>query len=123
MPYDRLAIEPAGSYFLLGPRGTGKSTLLARRHPDALRLDLLDPALGRELAAKPERLAELAAAHPRNRTIVLDEVQQVPELLNTVHSLIERDRRRFVLSGSSARKLRRGGVNLLGGRAAMTTLG
>ncbi|HSW28416.1 MAG TPA: DUF4143 domain-containing protein [Longimicrobiales bacterium] len=122
-PYARLAREPEGSYFLLGPRGTGKSFLLSRRYPDGLHLDLLDAALERELSARPERLADLVAPHPPDRVVVLDEVQRVPELLNTVHRLIERDRRRFVLSGSSARKLRRGGSNLLGGRAAMTTLG
>jgi predicted AAA+ superfamily ATPase len=121
--YDRLVREPTGSYFVLGPRGTGKSSLLASRHAGALMLDLLDASLARDLAARPERLETMAAAHPRTRPVVLDEVQRVPELLNVVHRLIERDRRRFVLSGSSARKLRRGGVNLLGGRAAMTTLG
>ena len=121
--YDRLTVEPQGSYFLLGPRGTGKSFLLSRRYPDGLHLDLLDAALERELSARPERLADLVAPHAEDRVVVLDEVQRVPELLNTVHQLIERDRRRFVLSGSSARKLRRGGTNLLGGRAAMTTLG
>jgi predicted AAA+ superfamily ATPase len=121
--YQRLFREPAGSYFLLGPRGTGKSSLLEARHPDGLRLDLLDAGLERELSARPERLVELVAPHPPGRVVWLDEVQRVPELLNTVHQMIERDRRRFVLSGSSARKLRRGGTNLLGGRAAMTTLG
>jgi len=121
--YDRFGSEPQGSYFLFGPRGTGKSSLLSRRYPDGLRVDLLDAAVERELSARPERLVDLVAPHPPSRPVVLDEVQRVPELLNTVHSLIERDRRRFVLSGSSARKLRRGGVNLLGGRAAMTTLG
>ncbi|MSR20788.1 MAG: ATP-binding protein [Gemmatimonadetes bacterium] len=121
--YDRLVREPKGSYFLLGPRGTGKSSLLSRRHPDGLRIDLLDAAVERELSARPERLLDLVAPHPRDQPVVLDEVQRVPELLNAVHQLIERDRRRFVLSGSSARKLRRAGTNLLGGRAAMTTLG
>lgn len=121
--YQRFTHEPRGSYFLLGPRGTGKSSLLAQRHPDALTIDLLDAGLERELGARPERLVELVAATPRSRMVVIDEVQRVPDLLNAVHQLIERDRRRFALSGSSARKLRRGGTNLLGGRAAMTTLG
>lgn len=121
--YARLAREPEGSYCLLGPRGTGKSSLLRHRYPDGLHLDLLDAALDRELSARPERLADLVAPLPPDRIVVLDEVERVPELLNTVHRLIERDRRRFVLSGSSARKLRRGGTNLLGGRAAMTSLG
>lgn len=121
--YQRLTREPEASYFLLGPRGTGKSSLIARRHPEALTIDLLDAAVERELAARPERLVDIVSEQPRSRTVVLDEVQRVPALLNSVHKLIERDRRRFVLSGSSARKLRRGGTNLLGGRAAMSTLG
>ena len=106
---------PARNCFLFGPRGTGKSTWLRHIEPDALYLDLLDPALHRQLLARPERLRELLAGSPR-ATVVIDEIQRVPELLSVVHAALEEERppRRFVLTGSSARKLRRGGVDLLG---------
>ncbi len=87
--------------------------------PGALRVDLLDPETLREMAARPERLRERLAAEKGIDTVVIDEVQKLPELLEVVHGLIEEKTGvRFVLTGSSARKLRRGGVNLLGGRAA-----
>ncbi|HXU31695.1 MAG TPA: AAA family ATPase, partial [Thermoanaerobaculia bacterium] len=108
---------PEQSFFLFGPRGTGKSTWLRHVFPDALLIDLLKPDLHRSLDARPERLAEIVAGSPQAEVVVLDEVQRVPELLSVVHSLIEERRgRRFVLTGSSARKLRRGGVDLLAGR-------
>jgi predicted AAA+ superfamily ATPase len=91
--------------------------------PDALFIDLLQPDLSRELGARPERLRDLIGGVARQSTVVIDEVQRVPELLNLVHALIEsKERRRFVLTGSSARKLRRGGVDLLAGRAVVRTL-
>ena len=114
---------PDRSCFLFGPRGTGKSTWLRRRLPDALYLDLLDPALHRRLSARPERLRELMAGAPGRDTVVIDEVQRIPELLTVVHAVLEEPAPpRFVLTGSSARKLRRGGVDLLGGRAVLRTL-
>jgi predicted AAA+ superfamily ATPase len=114
---------PKQSFFLFGPRGTGKSTLLRRAFPDALHLDLLQPELHRELAARPERLREHVLGAPDRPVVVVDEVQRIPELLNVVHQLLESaSRRRFVLTGSSARKLRRGGVDLLAGRALHRTL-
>jgi predicted AAA+ superfamily ATPase len=121
---SRFFKAPAGSFFLFGPRGTGKSTWLRQAFPDALYLDLLRPEVHRELSARPERLRERVEGEPERRTVVLDEVQRVPELLNVVHELVEsaRPRRRFVLTGSSARKLRRGGVDLLAGRAALRSL-
>ncbi|HZZ56879.1 MAG TPA: DUF4143 domain-containing protein [Opitutaceae bacterium] len=111
------------SFFLLGPRGTGK-TLWGRHHyPDALRIDLLDPETVRSLAARPERLAEMVEGHPEARQVILDEIQKLPGLLEVVHLLMERrSGRQFILTGSSARKLRRQGVNLLGGRAAQRHL-
>jgi predicted AAA+ superfamily ATPase len=117
-------LEPAkGSFFLLGPRGTGKTRWTERRFPEALRVDLLDPVMQREMAARPERLRELVAGNPRSETVVIDEIQKCPGLLEVVHGLIESDRpQRFVLTGSSARKLRREGVNLLGGRAVSLSL-
>jgi len=119
----RLFSEPSGSFFLLGPRGTGKSSLLKARHPKSPYVDLLDAETERELLARPERLRQRVSASPKRVPVVIDEVQRVPALLDAVHSLIEQEGRSFILSGSSARKLRRGGTNLLGGRAALRTLG
>ena len=86
-------------------------------------MDLLQPDVTRELVARPERLYDLIRGAPDRQTVVLDEVQRVPELLNVVHAILEsKERRRFVLTGSSARKLRRGGVDLLAGRAVVRTL-
>ena len=114
---------PAQSFFLFGPRGTGKSTWLRAQLPDALFLDLLDPALHRMLSARPERLRDLLAGSPRTGTVVVDEVQRIPELLTVVHAALEEPNPpRFVLTGSSARKLRRGGIDLLGGRALQRSL-
>ena len=114
---------PDRSCFLFGPRGTGKSTWLRNRLPDSLYLDLLDPALHRRLSARPERLRELLAGSPGRDTVVIDEIQRIPELLTVVHAVLEEPAPpRFVLTGSSARKLRRGGVDLLGGRAVHRTL-
>ena len=114
---------PRQSCFLFGPRGTGKSTWLRDRLPDALFLDLLEPALHRSLNARPERLRELLAGSPAVDTVVIDEIQRIPELLTVVHALLEEPSpRRFMLTGSSARKLRRGGVDLLGGRAVQRTM-
>jgi len=105
-------------FFLLGPRGTGKTLWTRHHYPDALRVDLLDPETHRSLAARPERLIELVAANSERPQVVIDEIQKLPALLEVVHLLIERKMgQQFVLTGSSARKLRREGVNLLGGRA------
>lgn len=114
---------PEGSFFFLGPRGTGKTTWLRDRFPEALFVNLLRPETYRELTARPERLRELVLGSPGRRDVVIDEVQRVPELLNVVHDLIESPAdRRFVLTGSSARKLRRGGIDLLAGRAVVRSL-
>ncbi len=119
----RYFLPPDDHYFLLGPRGTGKTWLTQRRYPDALRVDLLDPEILRTLSARPERLRELLAARPDVRQVVIDEVQKLPELLEVAHLLIEEKLNvQFVFTGSSARKLRRAGVNLLGGRAAHKSL-
>jgi predicted AAA+ superfamily ATPase len=114
---------PDRSCFLFGPRGTGKTTLLRERVADALFVNLLRADEYREMSARPERLRELVTAAEVDRVVVVDEVQRVPELLHVVHDLIEEDPgRRFVLTGSSARKLRRGGVDLLAGRALLRSL-
>ena len=108
------------SAFLWGPRKTGKSTLLAERFPDSARFDLLDTRTFFGLTREPwlftERVLALDASR-RAQPIVVDEVQKVPALLDEVHRLIEQHGLAFVLCGSSARKLKRGGANLLGGRA------
>lgn len=120
---SRFFVIPEESFFLFGPRGTGKSTWLRARLPDALYLDLLEPGLHRRLAARPERLRDLLSGAPGARTVVIDEIERVPELLSVVHAVLEEPSPpRFVLTGSSARKLRRGDVNLLGGRALHQTL-
>jgi len=114
---------PLGSFFLFGPRGTGKSTLLRKRLPGALYIDLLNPERHRSLQARPERLRELIAGSPSVDTIIIDEIQRIPELLNVIHAVLEEPGHpRFIMTGSSARKLRRSGTNLLGGRAANRSL-
>ncbi|HEV7428403.1 MAG TPA: AAA family ATPase [Thermoanaerobaculia bacterium] len=108
---------PSGSAFIFGPRGSGKSTWLRHSLPDALWLNLLQPDTYREMTARPERLRQLVEGSDQ-ADVVIDEIQRVPELLNVVHDLESgQKRRRFLLAGSSARKLRRGGVDLLAGRA------
>ena len=119
----RFFVPPAGSFLLFGPRGTGKSTWIQAAFPGAVRVDLLDPAAQRHYGAHPERLRELVAAHPGVATYVVDEVQRVPAVLDVVHGLLEaRPDLRFVLTGSSARKLRRAGVNLMAGRAVQRAM-
>ena len=110
------------SCFLWGPRQSGKSTLLRELFPDAPYYDLLLAKEHRRLAANPSLLAEECAALGWSRKnqphpIIIDEVQKLPELLDEVHSLISKQGLRFILTGSSPRKLLRGGGNLLGGRA------
>jgi predicted AAA+ superfamily ATPase len=111
-------LEPPArqSFFLFGPRGVGKTAWVRARFPDALVFDLLESETYTRLLAVPSRLADQIPAAYKG-WVVLDEIQRVPELLNEVHRLIEGRRLRFVLTGSSARKLRRRGVNLLAGRA------
>lgn len=115
-----LHIYTKKSYFLFGPRGTGKSTWIKQNHPVATIIDLLEPELYRQYKALPERLRERVEATSENSIIVIDEIQKVPALLSLVHALIEENKQRqFILTGSSARKLKREGVDLLGGRALL----
>lgn len=115
--YPRLlAPSKKKSVLVFGPRGTGKTTWTQVYYPDALRFDLLDSETYRDLLAKPNRLANYIPPAFEGQ-VVIDEIQRIPELLNEVHRLIEARRLVFVLTGSSARKLRRGGYNLLAGRA------
>lgn len=120
---ERFLAAPEQSALLLGPRGTGKSTWTRATLPNAFVVDLLEPALYRSLLARPERLNEMLDGNREADVVVIDEVQRVPELLSVVHARLESSaRQRFVLTGSSARKLRREGVNLLAGRALSLTM-
>jgi predicted AAA+ superfamily ATPase len=108
------------SAFLWGPRKTGKTTFLRAAFPDSLSYDLLKTDLFLELVKRPFLLREqLLAAPPKQlrEPVIIDEVQKVPQLLDEIHWLIENRGLRFILCGSSARKLKRGKANLLGGRA------
>jgi len=104
------------SAFLWGPRKTGKTTLLRQQFSEACWIDLLDFDLFLRLSHKPTQLRQILEAQPA-KTVVVDEVQKIPQLMDEVHWLIENRGYRFILSGSSARKFKRGKVNLLGGRA------
>lgn len=113
----RIYRPPRDSFFLFGLRGVGKSTWVREQFPAAHRFDLLDEGLYQSLLADPAQFAgELRRLDPGSR-VVVDEVQRLPGLLNEVHRFIEERGMRFALLGSSARKLRAAGVNLLGGRA------
>jgi len=115
----RLRLPPPGTetFFLWGPRQTGKTTLLQAAYPDALWIDLLKADEYRRYVQNPELLRGELAARPTVRQVVIDEVQKVPQLLDEAHWLHERRGIRLALCGSSARKVKRGQANLLGGRA------
>lgn len=114
---SRIYRLPQDSFFLFGLRGVGKSTWIREQLPDAHRFDLLDEGLYQGLLADPAPFAgELRRLDPGSWAVV-DEIQRLPGLLNEVHRFIEERGLRFALLGSSARKLRAAGVNLLGGRA------
>lgn len=120
----RILNPPKGSYFLLGPRGTGKSTWLLHQYPKAVRIDLLLGEEERRFSAYPERIRDVAAAMPDGSTLILDEIQRVPRLLPEIHSLIEEKRGiQYIMTGSSSRKLRRSVSDLLGGRALLRQMG
>ena len=109
-------VTQSAAVFLWGPRQTGKTTFLKQRYPDADYYDMLDTSLSAEFSVRPALLRERALAlNPQ--LVVIDEVQKVPAILEEVHWLLENTGVRFILCGSSARKLRRTARNLLGGRA------
>jgi uncharacterized protein len=111
------------NFFLFGPRGTGKSMWLKQNLPEAYYIDLLAPDTFRLYTAHPERLKQAADALPRSRTIIIDEIQKLPDLLDVVHLLTEEQKeRRIIMTGSSSRKLKRAGVDLLAGRAIVKTM-
>lgn len=105
------------SAFLWGARQVGKTTWLQAKYPNARLYDLLRPSEFARLLRHPELLSEELADFGENEIVVIDEIQKLPILLDEIHSLIQRKNIRFILSGSSARKLKRLGTNLLGGRA------
>lgn len=119
---ERLLRVPDRSFFLFGPRSVGKSTWLRRTLPAATFFDLLDSSLYLELSRQPRALEAMAGRLAENSWVVLDEIQKIPSLLDEVHRLMETRGWQFALCGSSARKLRRGGTNLLGGRALTRSL-
>lgn len=112
---DLLATASTRSLFLLGPRQTGKSTLIRQQLGSRRVIDLLESETYLALQRAPQRLREWCTED--GELYVVDEIQKLPQLLDEVHHLIEQRKQRFLLTGSSARKLRTGGVNLLGGRA------
>lgn len=122
--YNRLLnIDPEStqSVFLFGPRGTGKTSWVKSHFVDALYIDLLNTGTYNTLLAAPNRLESMIPPNFKN-WIIIDEVQKIPELLNEVHRLIEHQKFKFILTGSSARSLRRRGTNLLAGRALKYTM-
>lgn len=114
--------EPKRSYFLFGPRGTGKTMFMEHQHEKSLMIDLRNPEQERMFLATPERLNDIVR-NSQCQWTVIDEIQKVPSLLNVVHTLIEEKLGiNFVLTGSSSRKLKRVGADLLGGRASQRHL-
>lgn len=111
-----IPLKTRKSFFLFGPRGVGKTTWLKQNLPDALFLNLLKSDAYNRLAANPGFIRQMIPPN-YNGWIIIDEIQRIPELLNEVHDLIESEKHIFILTGSSARKLREKGVNLLAGRA------
>ena len=115
--YSRFIGPPkAKSFFLFGPRGTGKTTWVKSTFPKAAYIDLLEAELFNDLTANPQRLSNFIPLDFKD-WVIIDEVQWIPELLHEVHRLIETKKYRFILTGSSPRKLKRKGPNLLAGRA------
>lgn len=115
-----LSVDFHYSFFLFGPRGSGKTTLLNTifKGSDVYRIDLLDPEVADDYLTHPNLLKEqVLALSPRPKLVIIDEVQKVPTLLDIVHGLIEKEGLIFALTGSSARKLKVSGANLLAGRA------
>ncbi|MDR2420229.1 MAG: AAA family ATPase [Puniceicoccales bacterium] len=124
--FRRLLPPSLNSFFLFGPRGTGKTLWLKQTFPDALKIDLLQPENARLYSANPERLRDLTLGRlvtQPSPVVVIDEIQRVPQLLDVIHSLHESHPQvQFIMTGSSARKIRRQDVNLLGGRASWRTM-
>lgn len=121
---EREMIPPEESYFLLGPRGTGKSTWLKRHYKDAVRIDLLLGEEERKFRAFPEKIRDVVKAMRSGDTLILDEIQRAPNLMPEIHALIEEKLGiQFIMTGSSVRKLRNTVSDLLGGRAFLRQMG
>lgn len=120
--FARRLTPPNTSFFLLGARGTGKTTWIQQHFGDAVPYDLLLSSESMRLSRDPSLFRQECLAQPDGAWIVVDEIQRVPVLLDEVQHLMTKKRQRFVLSGSSARKLRRSGANLLAGRAEMRAM-
>lgn len=116
----KIELPPKRSAFLWGPRKTGKTYWINRRFPDTILIDLLKTDLFADYASHPSLLRERYQGH--KGLVVIDEIQMVPDLLNEIHWLIENTDVSFLMTGSSARKLRRGHANLLAGRAWRYTM-
>ena len=113
----QLSNEIEDSIFLFGARQTGKSTILRQQFPNSIFIDLLDTSVKSRFRRRPVLLYETLYDKPEGTLVIIDEIPEVPELLNEVHRLISEKRFVFILCGSSARKLKRKGYNTLGGRA------
>lgn len=118
--YTRSIKKFSESSFLFGPRGTGKSTWLMSNYPEAVYVDLLDSQTYRYFSARPERILALSKEYSQKKCFIIDEVQRIPELLSNIHLLMETENGlQFILTGSSSRKLKQKGVDLLAGRAVV----
>ena len=105
--YDRICnFPPNKSFFLFGPRGTGKTSWVRSTFPNAVYIDLLESELYNRMLANPQRLKEYIPSHHKD-WVIIDEVQKIPDLLDEVHRLIEMEKLKFILTGSSARKLKK----------------
>jgi uncharacterized protein len=110
---------------LFEPRGSGKSTWLRQNFPDAIYIDLLNQEVFRKYLAGPERLGDVISGNSQAKTVIVDEIQKIPSLLDEIQRLMEIERSKqvqFILTGSSARKLKHSGTDLLAGRAILKTL-
>ena len=114
--YRRLLSFPKANFFLFGVRGSGKTSLLKQKFPKTLYIDLLDENIYQSYLANVKLFYQQVKAS-KNNLVIVDEIQRMPNLLNEVHRLIESSSKKFILTGSSARKIRARGVNLLAGRA------
>ena len=113
----QISSELESSIFLFGGRQTGKTTILRQQFPESIYIDLLDTSIKERFRRRPVTLYEILVGKPEGTLVIIDEIPEVPELLNEVHRLIVECKLIFILCGSSARKLKRKGHNTLGGRA------
>lgn len=125
MTIKRFFKDPKDSFFLFGPRGVGKSTFVKENYPNSLYINLLITNIFRTYCANPEILIKILKGKKNITTVIIDEIQKAPELLSIIHAIMEEPfgkNIQFILTGSSARKLKKEGVNLLAGRAIKKNL-